>query len=173
MKYILILLLILTVSFSSCEKDDICDADTSTTPRLIINFYDINDPSTAKSVTDLKVIAEGMSEGITYNSSTLVNGSKVAIPLKIDADLVKFKFILNYDNANTAIINEDDIQFNYTRTTIFVSRACGYKTNYELNQLSPFIHSDGAAADEKWILEIVVKNRSITNENETHLEIYH
>ena len=172
MKYILILLLILTVSFSSCEKDDICDATTSTTPRLILSFYDINDPSTAKSVTNLKIIAEGMTEGITYSSSTLINGSKVAIPLKTTADVVKFKFILNYDNTNTAIINEDEIQFNYARSTIFVSRACGYKTNYTLNQLSPYVHTDAAAADELWIQSISVKNRSITNENETHLEVY-
>jgi hypothetical protein len=172
MKYISLLLVLLTVTFSSCEKDDICDAATSTTPRLIISFYDINDPSTAKSVTDLKIIAEGMAEGITYSNSTLINGSKVAIPLKIDADVVKFKFILNNGSTNTAIINEDNIQFNYNRTTLFVSRACGYKTNYTLNQITPYTHTDAAVADGKWMQSISVKNRSITNENETHLEVY-
>ncbi|WPR70943.1 DUF6452 family protein [Flavobacterium sp. NG2] len=171
-KIFLITVLVFSLAFSGCEKDDICDENTSTTPRLIISFYDFNDPSTLKSVTDLKIIAEGMEEGITYSGSTLINGSTVAIPLKIDADVVKFKFILNYDNATTALINEDEIQFDYSRSTIFVSRACGFKTNYELNQANPFTHTDATVADGKWIESISVKNRTITNENETHLEIY-
>ncbi|MCW2120112.1 DUF6452 family protein [Flavobacterium sp. 7A] len=173
MKYILLLLLALTVTFSSCEKDDICDAATSTTPRLIINFYDFNNPTTAKPVTDLTIIAEGMTEGVTFNSSTLINGSTVAIPLMTTADKVKFKFILNYENTDTSLTNEDDIEFFYTRTTVFISRACGYATNYELNKTTPYTLTDAAIADEKWIQEIVVLTRSITNENETHIEIYH
>ncbi|WP_418262630.1 DUF6452 family protein [Flavobacterium faecale] len=172
MKYLLILLLTLTVSFSSCEKDDICDENTSTTPRLIITFYDINDPSTEKNVTDLTIIADGMTEGVSYNGTTLINSSKVAIPLKTEADVVKFKFILNYNNDNLSLVNEDEIEFNYARTTLFVSRACGFKTNYELNQLNPFTHTDVASADGKWMQTISIKNRSITNENETHLEVY-
>ncbi|GIZ10547.1 DUF6452 family protein [Flavobacterium sp. UMI-01] len=172
MKYISLLLVLLSITFSSCEKDDICDENTITTPRLVITFYDINDPSTLKSVTDLTIIAEGMDTGITYNGTTLINTSQVAIPLKTEADVVKFKFILNYENDNTALINEDEIVFNYSRTNQFVSRACGFKTNYELNQLNPFTHTDAAVADGKWMQTISIKNRSITNENETHLEVY-
>ena len=33
-----ILLLLAFIALSSCEKDDICDATTITTPRLIIEF---------------------------------------------------------------------------------------------------------------------------------------
>ncbi|AWG21898.1 hypothetical protein FFWV33_10335 [Flavobacterium faecale] len=173
MKYILILLLALLTTLSSCEKDDICDAATSTTPRLVIDFYDFNDPSTAKAVIDLTIIAEGMTDGITYQSSTLINGSTVSIPLKTTADQVKYRFILNYGSTTTSLTNEDDIEFNYIRSSLFVSRACGYKTVYELNQLNPYIWTDGATADELWIREIVLETRSITNENETHLEIFH
>ena len=36
-------LLFLTTLLIGCEKDDICPEDTSTTPRLIIRFYDIED----------------------------------------------------------------------------------------------------------------------------------
>ncbi|MDD5151653.1 MAG: hypothetical protein PHC28_14440, partial [Flavobacterium sp.] len=66
MKKIIILLLIATFSFSSCEKDDICDANTSTTPRLVIDFYDITTPSLLKKVTNLKVIGDGAPEGIVF-----------------------------------------------------------------------------------------------------------
>ena len=39
MKKIFALSLIVLLSLSGCEKDDICDANTPTTPRLVIDFY--------------------------------------------------------------------------------------------------------------------------------------
>lgn len=172
MKKIILLVLAIACTFCGCEKDDICDADTITTPRLVISFYDINNSSVLKSVTDLTIIGEGMTEGITYNSSTLINDSTVSIPLKTDADVTSFRFILNYGNANTALVNEDNLLFNYSRENVFVSRACGFKTEYTLDPITPYVHTDAAVADEKWIQYIAVKNSSIDNENETHLEIY-
>jgi hypothetical protein len=59
MKKILVLLLVVSVQlFSSCEKDDICDPNTPTTPRLIIDFYNIEDPTKTKNVTDLAIVGE-------------------------------------------------------------------------------------------------------------------
>ena len=78
MKKIVSLILLVFFTFSSCEKDDICDANTSTTPRLVIQFYDFSNPTVLKNVTDLKVIGEGMTEGIVFNG----NGNTVSIPLK-------------------------------------------------------------------------------------------
>lgn len=174
MKKTILLLLALSFafSFSGCEKDDICDANTVTTPRLVITFYDINNPTVEKSVTNLKIIADGMEGGISYNGSDLINGSTVAIPLKVDADTVTFHFILNDGNANTALINEDMLTFNYERENIFVSRACGFKTNYTLDTDTPFVHSDAATPDLLWMQIVAVENSIITNENETHLKIY-
>jgi hypothetical protein len=172
MKKIFLLLLVLVFTFFSCEKDDICDANTITTPRLVISFYDINNSSVLKNVTNLKITGEGMAEGVSLNGSTLINGSTVSIPLKTDADVTSFSFILNFGNSNTALVNEDNLQFNYSRTTVFVSRACGFKTEYTLDPITPFIHTDAAVADEKWIQYMAVKNSTIDNENETHLEIF-
>jgi hypothetical protein len=45
-----------------------------------------------------------MAEGIFFNGSTLINGSTVSIPLKTDADVTSFSFILN-SGSNTALIN--------------------------------------------------------------------
>ena len=172
MKKILLLLLVMGFSFSSCEKDDICDANTITTPRLIITFYDFNNPSVEKNVTNLKIIADGMEDGITYNGSDLINGTSVAIPLKVDADQVSYHFILNDGNANPSLINEDILTFNYSRENIFVSRACGFKTNFTLNPINPFVHTDAATPDLLWMQLVAVENSIITNENETHLNIY-
>jgi hypothetical protein len=172
MKKPFLLLLILALSFSSCEKDDICDANTVTTSRLVISFYDINNSSVLKSVTNLKIIGEGITEGVSFNGSTFINGSTVSIPLKTDADVTSFSFVLNFGNSNTALVNEDILKFNYSRTDIFVSRACGFKTEFTLDPITPFVHTDAAVADEKWIQYIAVKNSIIDNENETHLEIF-
>jgi hypothetical protein len=172
MKKTFLLLLVLTFTFSSCEKDDICDANTVTTARLVISFYDINNSSVLKNLTNLKIIGEGMSEGVSFNGSTLINGSTVSIPLKTDADVTSFSFILNFGNSNAALVNEDRLQFNYSRATVFVSRACGFKTEYTLDPITPYVHTDAAVADEKWIQYMAVKNSTIDNENETHLEIF-
>lgn len=172
MKKIILLVLTIAFTFTSCEKDDICDANTITTSRLVISFYDINNPTVLKSVSDLKIIGEGMTEGVTYDGSTLINGSTVSIPLKTDADATTFRFILNYGNSNPALVNEDNLKFNYSRANIFVSRACGFKTEYTLDPTTPYIHADAAAADQKWIQYIAVKKSTINNENETHFEIY-
>lgn len=59
-KRILVVVVLLSVFFSGCEKDDICDAATITTPRLVLTFYDINNPSVVKNVSQLKVVGEGM-----------------------------------------------------------------------------------------------------------------
>jgi hypothetical protein len=69
MKKILVLLLVVSVQlFSSCEKDDICDPNTPTTPRLIIDFYNIEDPTKTKNVTDLAIVGDGMTTGILFPS---------------------------------------------------------------------------------------------------------
>lgn len=172
MKKTILLVFAIAFTFSSCEKDDICDANTVTTPRLVISFYDVNNSSVAKNVTNLKIIGEGMTEGISFNGSTLINGSTVSIPLKTDADSTTFSFILNFGNSNPALVNEDILKLNYARENIFVSRACGFKTNYTLDPIIPYTHSDAAVPDLKWIQYISVKNSIIDNENETHLEIF-
>jgi hypothetical protein len=52
-------------------------------------------------VTNLTIIGEGMT--VTYESSTLINGSTVSIPLKTDADATTFSFILNYGSTTARI----------------------------------------------------------------------
>ena len=118
------------------------------------------------------IIGEGQTEGIPFNGSTLINASTVSIPLKTNADVTSFRFILNFGNSNPALVNEDNLLFNYSRENVFVSRACGFKTEFTLDPITPFVHTDAAVADQKWIQYLAVKNSTINNENETHLEIY-
>ncbi|TRX41469.1 DUF6452 family protein [Flavobacterium restrictum] len=178
MKKIVLLVFIAALSFSSCEKDDICDANTPTTPRLVIDFYDINIPSSKKSVTNLKVVGAGMTDGIIFNTSGtaitkyLTSGNTISIPLKIDADATSYSFTLNSGNTNTALINLDNIKIEYTRTNVYVSRACGFKTVFTLNPINPITLTDGAVPDQKWIKYISVEKSNIDTENETHLKVF-
>lgn len=172
MKKILILLLIVAFSLSGCEKDDICDPNTPTTPRLIIDFYDIQDPTKTKSVTDLAIVGEGMTTGILFPSE-----SKIQVPLQLTEDTTKYSFTLNSKNSNPALIFTDELEFNYSLKTVFVSRACGYKTVFDLNNDSvlpnPYVlNNDPSASSGNWIKFLTVENYNIENENETHIKIY-
>jgi len=173
MKKILVLLLIVSVQlFSGCEKDDICDPNTPTTPRLIIDFYNIEDPTKTKNVTDLAIVGDGMSEGILFPSE-----NKIQVPLQLTEDSTKFTFVLNSKNSNPALIFTDVLEFNYSRKTVYVSRACGYKTVFDLNNDSalpnPYVlNNDPEARAGNWIKFLTVEKYNIENENETHLKIY-
>lgn len=161
----LLFIYLLIITFSSCEKDDICDASTSTTPKLIIEFYDILNPIVKKNVTNLAV------KEINTSSSLVFNGtSKIKIPLKTNLDLTKYSLILN--STDTAIDNEDFLQFNYTRQNLFVSRACGFKTNFTLNPTTPFIKTETSTPDGYWIQNVEIITSNITTENEIHVKIY-
>ncbi|MEN2412714.1 DUF6452 family protein [Flavobacterium mesophilum] len=182
MKKIVSVLLLFTFGLSSCEKDDICDPNTPTTPRLVIEFYDANNQ--LKPVTNLKVIGEGMPEGIIFNENAtgeakyLTNGSKISIPLKTDADSTTYTFILDSGNENPAAVNTDQVRFNYSRQNLYVSRACGFKTIFKLDPLSdgpplsrPFVKED---TDSKgfWMTQIYVNDYNIELENEVHIKIF-
>lgn len=170
--------MILGFASSSCEPDDICDPNTPTTPRMLIQFFNIQNPAVQKNVSNLKVIGEGMTEGVVFNPTAtgdakyLANGSSILLPLNPDTDVVKYKFILNYGNTNPLIVNTDNLEFNYTRENIYVSRACGFKTNFNMAEINPFIITDGTPADELWIEYLIVEQNNITNENETIIKIF-
>jgi hypothetical protein len=178
MKKIIAFLLIFGFASSSCEPDDICDPNTPTTPRMLIMFYDISNPSVQKNVTNLKVIGEGMTNGVvltptaTGDAQYVTSGNNILLPLNTEADIVKYTFILNYGNNNSLLINSDNLEFKYSRENIYVSRACGFKTNFNLDPITPFIHTDATVADEKWMKIISRKKYNLANENETIIKIF-
>ena len=162
MKKILFLLFI-TITFSGCEKDDICIDET--TPRLILEFYDISNPSNLKSVVNLLITGEGQTALGTFNGV-----SKIELPIDITEDTTQYSLILNSTSLTGA--NEDSLKFNYTRQNVFVSRACVYKTIFELNACpTGVIKTDGAIPDGFWIQDINILTTNIETENEIHIKI--
>lgn len=167
MKKLLIVTMFFTTAFLlwNCEKDDICQADTPTTPRMIIQFYDNNNSTLPKAVTNLGVIAEGQTTGLLFNGV-----SKIQIPLKTTEDISKFTFTFDVTNPNAALQNPDKLEINYTRKDVFISRACGYKTVYTLNEPNG-IKQDNTDSN-KWIKQITIQQHNILNEDEVHVKIF-
>ena len=178
MKKILAFLMVLGFASSSCEPDDICDPATPTTPRMLIQFFDFNNPSKEKNVTNLKVIGVGMSEGVVLSPSVsgdgkyVTSGNSILLPLNTEADLVKYEFINYFGNKNPLLTNKDILTFNYTRQNLYVSRACGFKTIFDLKEKNPFELTDGTPADQMWIKYVSIEKSNITYENETIVKIF-
>lgn len=158
------MLLCLVMAFSGCEKDDICVDET--TPQLVLEFYDISNPTVLKNVVNLKVTGDGMTDALnTFNGV-----STISLPLKTNEDTTKYHLLLN-SNSSTAS-NEDVLEFNYTRENVYVSRACGYKTVFELNNANGLVLTDAITPDGLWIQDTNLQTNSIITENEVHLKIY-
>jgi hypothetical protein len=177
MKKIISFLLLFAFGLSSCEKDDICDANTPTTPRLIITFYDKNNPTVRKKPKNLTVIGLNQPKGIIFNESApleedkyLANTDSIAVPLRTNAETTTYDFTLNSGDENPLLINTDRIQFDYTHQEIYVSRACGFKSIFQALTL---LRTD-PNADGLWMNEIfiVTPNNNIENENEAHIKIF-
>lgn len=151
MKKLYVLLLIgFTVSFLSCEIDDICIEPT--TPQLIIRFYDVANPTVKKSISNLNVWVNDK-DSIIKNKAT----DSIAIPLKTDSNITSYKF------SSSNLI--DEITFSYQRNEVFISRSCGYKTVFQ-----NIIASKPTA---NWIKQMIIINPTIENEKNAHIYIMH
>ncbi len=165
MKKIFLILLIICFSLSSCERDDVCDPTTPTTPMLVVEFYDFFIQTNAKSISNLVIVEDGKT--IAFS---IVNGSKTKIPLKTELNSTKFRFIKDFSDPINSSTNADAVEFNYSRKNEYISRACGFKTVFTLDAGLPVLtDTDGIGT---WIKGIVVVQPTILNENETHIKIY-
>ncbi len=162
-------LMLISSVFFGCEKDDICSGDTPTTPKLVINFYEYLNPSVSKQVLKLEIFKEEAPERILVFENT----DHILLPLNTDDSNSKYVFRLTYQNINTMLTNQDVFDIRYTKEDIYVSRACGYKSNFVLDNSEP-LHPNPTItdlADDFWIKECIIRQAVITNENETHLDI--
>ena len=162
-KYIITsLLIVLAVSFWNCEKDDICAQETPTTPRVIVEFYDAANPTELKNVTNLGIAEPTFETGYAFNAV-----SSITVPLRTNQDTTTLNFILNGSDEDATNDLTDVITFNYSRTETYISRACGYKTTFILND------TDGLVIPtSNWISSYEIVQTNINNEDETHVKIY-
>lgn len=178
MKNPFVLMLIAVFGFiaAGCEKDDICEATTPTTPRLVIEFYNNENRAELKNVTNLELRSDN-----PELDSLVFNGvSRILVPLNTMADVTSYTFTLNYNNPNPVFIYTDTLEFNYTRRQEFVSRACGYKMLFDLyndtdlqTPAGILLNGNAALPPGQWIKDIDVQTYTVENETEVHVKIYH
>jgi len=150
--HIFILLLIIT-GFTACEKDDVCLAPM--TPKLILRFVDNNSPDDYKEVSHLYVIAMPVEDTIYKN----VSKDSIAIPLDVNQNTCTYKFV---NDQNVDVLN-----FTYQRESVFVSKACGYKSVFHQLQ------TDVVPDSDNWINSINVEKQEVTIDTIAHVKIYH
>jgi len=165
-KTLVILLLFICIAFS-CERDDLCPEDTPTTPSLIVEFRNNILNENPKNVTRLRV--EDFDDATrVLEAYNIVTEDQIILPLKTDANETKYRVYRDYvDETNTG--NPDVITIQYSTTQIYVSRACGFKSNFENVEI--LIENDS----NNWMLFAAPENDNqiVTNEDEIHFTIRH
>jgi len=192
MKNVKFLILLIAIALINCERDDICASTTQTTPRLIVEFYDATDTDELLNVSRITVYGEGLVTDVDGNiiepleesDATLLfneNANTIELPLIISAEGVEATITTRYilerdtdlrieDEDDTTNSNIDIIEITYNTEFVYVSRACGYKSNF--NSLGISRETDA----DNWISNIEIEEttqESIENENTTHVRIYH
>jgi len=183
-KYTLLAIAAISLLVFSCEKDDICAEATSTTPRVIITFYDVNNPDDLKEVDALSIQgidADGtvLEELVEDSTTSLLYATldSIALPLNFNEEGItaasRFRITKNTDydsdEDDTTSSNSDVIEITYTPEFIYVSRACGYKAIFEGTEVDRIEQDD----DDLWIINVTTENTTIENEDEAHIYIYH
>ena len=145
----------------ACEPDDICLSEIDDTPKLLIGFYDKNSGN-LKEVENLKI--QGLDNDQIYVFETI---DSIGIPLINNKNLTTFNLTKNFVEDNVDSGNNDKMFVNYNPNWIYISRACGYITNYDIDNL--IIEND----IENWIIDSEIITYSIKDEENIHVKIYH
>lgn len=164
--YLPVLVGFLLSASAGCQRDDICPASTQTTPMLRISFFDAEEPDIPKPPVNLRVKASD------YDSIFLnrVNVAEISIPLRPDATVTDYDFIINAQDLNQEPgenTNLDRIRFSYTPNEEYINRACSFRVTYL--GLNANIEEDS----NRWINSILVQEENIENETNPHIYIYH
>ncbi|MDN3492132.1 DUF6452 family protein [Winogradskyella bathintestinalis] len=202
MKRLIIFLSFITLAIAnfSCERDDICAETTSTTPRLIVEFYDNDDFEVLKNVPRITAYGEDLFTDLdgtlnepleasdkiilTLGSETPpsyvfnINSNKIALPLRIgpENEEITVRYVLEkdtnlrLDTNNTQTSNIDIIEIKYITEFVYVSRACGYKSIFTQLSISSVTDNDPWIAN---IINDVVTENIVENEDTTHVRIFH
>lgn len=173
------LLFLLTSYLLSCEKDDLCADGTPTTPGLVIDFYQ-NDNVTLKQTISKLYYKETGSE----KTDTIFNSSRLILPLRADAQNVKFdiSYVSTPSGQTTPVTSTAQFEVNYTGVQTYISRACGYKTTYTLVPDTQELHNPKVTAISPpppalpWFvqanIEVITINIETEDDDNPHIKIY-
>tara|TARA_B100000767_G_C19777723_1_gene543714 strand:+ start:6487 stop:6984 length:498 start_codon:yes stop_codon:yes gene_type:complete len=157
-----ILFIFLLSILGGCEKDDVCLVDTQSTPRLIVKLFDKDDRLLSKAANNVTIYGIGKEDPlITITTDSLV------LPLKTGDAFTQYAFLLPTSTATVTV--GDTLQINYKRYDQYLNRSCGYRANFILDKKT--ISYPNAAPI--WIDSFEILIDTVSNEQQTHLAIYH
>ena len=146
------LLLIYFFILFSCEPDDLCLETYADTPKLIVKFFDSNSQENIE--IDNITIEDNDRNIILFSGST----DSLSVPLNYIRQQTSLN--LTYNN------NSDKIYINYATNEVFVSKGCGYKMYYVLDNI--ILEND----NENWINFLEIINHNIAEESNHHVKIF-
>ncbi|BAO77095.1 DUF6452 family protein [Winogradskyella sp. PG-2] len=178
MKKLKFLILFVTIALISCERDDICAETTVTTPRLLIEFYDVSNTDDLKSVPRLTLYGEDLvtnpevSSDATIAFNENVNAADLPLQINTEGTVTTSRFIAEKDSNlridGTGDSNIDILEISYVPEFIYVSRACGYKSIFTALTVTRVTDTDNWISNNIEIVESTVEN-----ENTVHVRIFH
>jgi hypothetical protein len=130
------------------------------TPDLVILLLDI-DTGIRQSPSGFSIRPIGTEKQLVRST-----GDSLALPLQTTEAITQFEFILNGGSENE---NIDTLQINYQRQDQFINGACGFRSNFVLDQTPVFILNSG----DNWIKGAVILKDTISDETAAHLGILH
>ena len=136
----------------SCEPDDLCLETYPDTPKLIIKFFD--------NVSQESIIINNLTIEDIDRNLLLFTGTtdSISIPLNYTKQQTSLNFIYN--------TNPDKVYVNYVTNEVFVSKGCGYRMEYLLENI--IVEND----NENWISSIEILNQNVVEESNHHVKIF-
>ena len=136
----------------SCEPDDLCLETYPDTPKLIIKFFD--------QFSQENVIINNLTIEDSDRNLVLFTGTtdSISIPLNYTKQQTSLNFIYN--------TNLDKVYVNYGTNEVFVSKGCGYRMEYLLENI--IAEND----NENWISSLKILNQNVVEESNHHVKIF-
>ncbi|MUP45442.1 hypothetical protein E0K83_06745 [Gramella sp. BOM4] len=161
-----------------CQRDDICPESTTTTPLMVIRFYENVDPFDPTAPQNLSIREEGNEEYATVRSQSgnliryfRYTQDSLAIPLRTDNDVTNYEFTVNTPQASEdepeVPGNTDVLRFSYGRQEEYLNRACAFKVNYVGLKIELEAGEDGS-----WIEDVQIEEANIDDQNQAHVSIF-
>lgn len=146
-------LILISLTFISCEGDDDVCLSGEATPRMKVKFK-----STDNKLMTLDSIYLDVNYGgnVLVNVATLAKADSVLVPLRVDQTPFTEFYIRRQKKGPIA-----KVKISYNTKSQYVSPACGFKILYE--------NTSGVLETPNPVTKLELNQNQIINEDKTHL----
>ena len=145
--------LLILVSVVCCEPDDLCAESIADTQDLVIRFYDADQPDQLKPIPSLTATGQDLETSLVFQET-----DSIALPLRVNNN--QTDFVLSKDEV------EDVLEIQYTTSDHYISRGCGFKTLFSVENLQ-------IKEPYNWIQSVELITSEVVHDSLAHVKIYH